>query len=194
MLRLINNKCETPGVFEWQSQLKFRWPEPDSDEPQDLYINICDAQFASSQLVPVLIETKEWRRYRTLRMRAARCRRAARRTNTHHANAPTTSNDQRRQPSSTTARRGGRYVRYRGWQLGSVARRRRVVGGPVLAARGASLVGRSGPSLGPRPFRSLPVDATPHTQASLLLVWVGIRGWDCAREISPFLPFPPDPL
>ncbi len=43
------------------------------------------AQFASSQLVPVLIETKEWRRYRTLRMRAARCRRAARRTAIAHS-------------------------------------------------------------------------------------------------------------
>ena len=36
-------------------------------------------------------------------------------------------------------------------------------------------------------FRSLPLDATPHTQASLLLVWVGIRGWDCVREIFPLL-------
>jgi hypothetical protein len=40
-------------------------------------------------------------------------------------------------------------------------------------------------------FASL--DATPHTQASLLLVWVGIRGWDCAREIFPFLHFPRTP-
>merc|ERR1719271_2216349 len=40
---------ENAGVFTWQSQLKFRWPEADADgEKPDLYINICDAQFASS--------------------------------------------------------------------------------------------------------------------------------------------------
>jgi dynein heavy chain len=43
MLVLI--KSETPTDFTWASQLKFRWP--DADGPQDLYINICDAEFAS---------------------------------------------------------------------------------------------------------------------------------------------------
>ena len=47
VLKMVNEKCDTPGVFTWQSQLKFRWPEPDSGETPDLYINICDAQFAS---------------------------------------------------------------------------------------------------------------------------------------------------
>ena len=48
VLRLVNQKCDTPTVFQWASQLKFRWPEQDSEEAQDLYINICDAQFTSS--------------------------------------------------------------------------------------------------------------------------------------------------
>ncbi len=48
VLRLVNMKCDTPTVFQWASQLKFRWPEDGSEEPQDLYINICDAQFVSS--------------------------------------------------------------------------------------------------------------------------------------------------
>ena len=47
VLRLVNQKCDTPTVFQWASQLKFRWPEQE-EEAQDLYINICDAQFTSS--------------------------------------------------------------------------------------------------------------------------------------------------
>ena len=47
VLKMVNEKCDTPGDFIWASQLKFRWPEPDSGEAPDLYINICDAQFAS---------------------------------------------------------------------------------------------------------------------------------------------------
>ncbi len=47
-------------------------------------------------------------------------------------------------------------------------------------------------------FRSLSLDATyirpTHTQTSLLLVSVGIRGWDWAREIFPeVLHFPRTP-
>ena len=48
VLKMVNEKCDSPAVFTWQSQLKFRWPEPDSGEDPDIYINICDAQFASS--------------------------------------------------------------------------------------------------------------------------------------------------
>jgi dynein heavy chain len=48
VLKMVNEKCDTPGDFIWASQLKFRWPEgSDSGEAPDLYINICDAQFAS---------------------------------------------------------------------------------------------------------------------------------------------------
>jgi len=43
--KLVIIKSETPTDFTWASQLKFRWP--DADGPQDLYINICDAEFAS---------------------------------------------------------------------------------------------------------------------------------------------------
>ena len=48
VLKLINEKCDSPLAFSWQSQLKFRWPEnSDEGEKPDVYINICDAQFAS---------------------------------------------------------------------------------------------------------------------------------------------------
>jgi len=45
--KMVLVKCDTPLDFIWQSQLKFRWPEPDDPAPKDLYINICDAQFTS---------------------------------------------------------------------------------------------------------------------------------------------------
>eukprot|EP00966_Prymnesium_polylepis_P003467 79704-Prymnesium_polylepis.1 len=45
--RMVKQRCESSADFLWASQLKFRWPEPGAEEPQDLYINICDAQFAS---------------------------------------------------------------------------------------------------------------------------------------------------
>jgi dynein heavy chain len=48
VLRMVNNKIESPLDFTWASQLKFRWPDAGAEEAQDLYINICDAQFTSS--------------------------------------------------------------------------------------------------------------------------------------------------
>ena len=41
VLKLINDKVDSPFAFAWQSQLKYRW----DDEQKDCFINICDAEF-----------------------------------------------------------------------------------------------------------------------------------------------------
>ena len=42
--RLIQTKVEMASAFQWQSQLRHRWGEPEGD----CFANICDAQFIYS--------------------------------------------------------------------------------------------------------------------------------------------------
>ena len=42
--QLIHTKVETASAFQWQSQLRHRWDDPEND----CFANICDAQFRYS--------------------------------------------------------------------------------------------------------------------------------------------------